>query len=132
MESHEDCLAAADAKGLVVVYPNDNELLVDLDTEAQGAIFDRAIWVLRSMFPAENTWRTRVQWRRRPSPSGEPHHLHVTVTLPRAISQRERILLQACLGSDPMREILSLQRLEAGNPHPTLFFERPATGEVPR
>lgn len=36
----------------------------------------------------------------------------------------QRLFLQAVLGSDPVRELLSWGRARNGCPHPTLFFER--------
>jgi len=35
----------------------------------------------------------------------------------------ERVLLQACLGSDPVREVLSFLRIKRNHPTPTTFFE---------
>lgn len=118
VETHEECLQSAKKKGLGVRYPAPNELFVDLDTQAAIDTFERAAAILARS-------EKGMRWERHPSPSREPGHAHVVVTLQRKVGAKERILLQACLGSDPLRELLSLQRFEAGNPHPTLFFERP-------
>ena len=59
----------------------------------------------------------------RPSPSGRPGRHHVVVTMPRPVSPMERIALQAILGSDPIREMLSWFRIERGIEEPTIFFE---------
>jgi hypothetical protein len=68
------------------------------------------------------------------SPSGEPGHAHVVVTLERPVrDMRERIMLQALLGSDPMRELLSWRRLEDGADEDaiSLFFERIPGTQIP-
>jgi hypothetical protein len=43
---------------------------------------------------------------------------------PRDLTPIERVTLQTILGSDPKREFLSFNRIENGDEHPTLFFER--------
>jgi hypothetical protein len=111
-------LAEAEAKerGCVVVKPKANELFVDIDDDFMLEHFNRNIEVLRRSH--------KIRVRRTPSPSGEPAHFHIVVTLDRDVQPMERILLQSCLGSDPMREILSWQRLQCGDECPTLFFEK--------
>jgi hypothetical protein len=111
-------MAAAEAKerGCVVVLPKENELFIDIDSEEQDGAFERAIAIYRRH-------RSAVAVKT-PSPSGEPDHFHVVVRLTKTVDARERIMLQACMGSDPVREMLSLLRLERGDPNPTLFFEK--------
>ena len=46
------------------------------------------------------------------------------VNLPCDVANVERIALQAVLGSDRMREFLSLYRHLNGDTDPTLFFEK--------
>ena len=48
------------------------------------------------------------------------------MTLTEPVSNEKRILLQALLGSDPVREMLSLIRVLNDDEHPTLFMEKPA------
>ena len=115
--TYEQCVEAAKEKGLVVVIPKPNELFVDIDSQAQFELFENLVVTFLR--------QEHATWTAAPSPSRAPGHYHVTVHLHRDVSNRERILLQAVLGSDPMRELLSLQRCDAGNVHPTLFFERP-------
>jgi anaerobic glycerol-3-phosphate dehydrogenase len=51
---------------------------------------------------------------------------HVRVQLAEPVNDIERILLQACLGSDPKRELLSFLRLKFRlDRPPTVFFEKP-------
>jgi hypothetical protein len=115
--------ATAKERGLVVVSPGENELFVDIDDAESLAVFDRLIPKIVEMIPG-TTWVTR------PSPSGEPNH-HVVVTLGRNLDDVfERVLLQAILGSDRMREVLSWQRATRGDPLPTL--SRPSSSRNPR
>jgi hypothetical protein len=64
-----------------------------------------------------------LKWDDTPSRGGLPKR-HITVYLGRAISSLERLALQAMLGSDRIRELLGFVRLQRGELHPTLFFER--------
>lgn len=54
------------------------------------------------------------------SKSGKGHHVYIR--LPKYVGELERILLQACLGSDPKREMLNWHRMkEKGEGGVTLF-----------
>ncbi len=112
--------AAADAKGLVVVYPEPNELFIDIDSAEDFAVFAKNVLVLGDLVS---------QFVSAPSPLGKPERLHITVTLSRPVaSSIERIAMQAALGSDRLHETLSLRIALAGGEHPTVFFEKPAAG----
>jgi hypothetical protein len=108
----ESALRQARQLGLVVVLPRSNELFVDIDDEASMHVFLASVARLGD-----------VSYLVRRSPSGAPGRRHITVTMPRAVTAMERIALQAMLGSDRVREILSWQRLQRGINEPTLFFE---------
>jgi hypothetical protein len=115
--TYAQCMDEADKRGLDVRVPKNNELFIDIDSEEQLAMFHRQLAVFLK--------RTDAAWSMRPSPGGLPYHVHIVVTLTkRVVTNAERILLQAVLGSDPMRELLSWERIEIGDPHPTLFFEK--------
>ena len=117
VDSPEELQKKAEARGCVVVFPKANQLFIDIDTPEQGKYFDKCI----SSFQRH----TPCMWVKRPSPSGKPDRLHITVTLvDKEIDERTRILYQAVLGSDPLREALSLENLENGDPRPTRFFEK--------
>lgn len=104
--------------GHIVDFPADNELQIDLDSEADKERFYRSFEILSREFGVPTAvWNT--------SKSGEGHH--VRITMPFDLTPWQRIALQAALGSDPVRELLSAVRLHAGDPHPTLFFELPET-----
>jgi hypothetical protein len=103
--------------GMVVHYPDNNALFVDLDSPATLNEFYKRFAVLKAAEP--DAWVNVKQ-------SKSPGHFHAVVGLPRRVKQWERIALQAALGSDPKRELLAcLKRTETGGPGPTCFFEVP-------
>lgn len=115
--SYYNSCRRAKEKGCEVVHPKDNELFLDIDKPEQLATFNRNFDLLHRYELVE-------QHIVRPSSSGHPDRFHITVTLKESVTSFERIALQAALGSDPMREMLSLMRIYTNNPHPTLFFEK--------
>ena len=109
----------AAAKGCFVRIPGPRELFIDIDSEEANANFER----LLKACPGDLVERVD----RTPSPSGRPGHYHIVVTIGRDLkSDSERVLLQACLGSDPMRELLSWRRIENGSDSASvsIFFEK--------
>ena len=98
-----------------IVEPEDNEVFVDIDGFDAADVFDIQLAKLQEFMPCRVTRRT---------PSATHGHEHVVVTFERVLDPVLRIALQACLGSDRMRELLSLLRilLEMNRP-PTVFFE---------
>lgn len=109
----EDTFEAASELGLVVRIPTPRELFLDLDTKAD---FDHFLATIPSL-PGVKTWKQT------PSKSGYPR-CHVVVDLHYDVSDKERILLQACLGSDRLHELLSYLASKSGNPAPSVFFEK--------
>lgn len=109
--------AEAEANGCTVKLPAPNQLFVDIDSE------DGAMWFCLNIGKVSEQVGV-VDTERHPSRSGTPLHEHVTVTLAREVTEMERILLQAVLGSDRKREALSWVRLVNNDPNPTLFFEK--------
>lgn len=107
----------ATKKECVIVRPRPNELFIDIDNENQLTSFEKAIEVFSKTHACN--------FESKPSSSGKPHHYHIIVTLKdERVDARTRILYQAVLASDPMREVLSLLRLERDDPMPTIFFEK--------
>lgn len=107
-------------QGCIVRAPLPKELFVDIDTPEQYETFLKQM----KAFPKGLI----VKSRESSSPSGTPGKLHVVVTLSRSVTDEvERVLLQALLGSDPMRELLSWRRIEDGSDNDaiSLFFEKP-------
>lgn len=115
--THENVQAEAD--GMVVRHANPKTLLMDLDDEAAIERFRRLMPKLDEMFGAKVTEEYE-------SRSGAGH-LHVVVELDEPFDAAFRIALQAALGSDPVRELLSLRRLANGINEPSrLFRKRPS------
>lgn len=111
--------AKAASKGLVVKLPAANELFVDIDNDADFAVFTKHLATLGEHVSVLGFDET-------PSNSGGTHR-HVVVRLGRDIANDvERIFLQAVLGSDRLRELLSWACIQAkASPHPSVFFEKP-------
>jgi hypothetical protein len=113
--SHESSKRRAKQLKQVIRYPEPNELFIDIDTRDQLATFERNFEVLRRYIPVEECTET-------PSKRGWPH-VHIVVRLKHAVTSIERIAMQTALGSDPMREILSIARVYTNQQHATCFFE---------
>ena len=113
----EEMTKAATAKGLVVVRPKANELFLDIDDAESLATFHKGVGFLGTLVHG---------FTRKPSPSGAPDRLHVTVTLGRDVKdQFERIALQALLGSDRLHEMLCWEAATRGVLDVCVFFEKP-------
>lgn len=91
----------AEALGLTLVLPADNELQLDIDTPAQRQQFTAHLGLVQDFVSC-------VVDRETVSKGGNSH---IYLKLGRAISPTERVALQAMLGSDPKREFLSLMRV---------------------
>ncbi len=108
----------AGERGHALKYPAANELFLDIDSfEALGR-FHAAVAqnkYLQSIYVSSETHT---------SPSGKAGRFHVVVKLNKVVDKFERITLQALLGSDLAREILSYQEAQAGCTTPTVFFEK--------
>jgi len=107
----------AQALGLNVVYPADDELLLDIDSNADAEWLVQMLDVLR-----ENDESVEVE-KTTTSKSG---NLHVYIKMDRKLSSIERVALQACLGSDRKRELLSVLRIWYTDRAPTVLFEKPS------
>ena len=103
------------SKGYKVVLPTPKQLLIDLDTEEQFAVFEKQYKRFTEVHACTHTVTES---------KGGPPGKHVIVELPFEVTAFERITLQGILGSDPMRELLSFFRAQKGDPYPTLFVEK--------
>jgi hypothetical protein len=115
----DDPYEVAKAKGLKVVLPYANQLFIDIDDEDRLNAVDTTLgWLADNGVSVLDVKRT---------PSRKPGHYHVVVELDREVTEGERIALQAIMGSDPKRELLSLLRIwfKTDRP-PTVFFEEAA------
>lgn len=122
-ETREDYIARMEAEGFVVRYPDTDELYIDIDDEQQYAAFLKS-WAIFERDMAGVQMLGKPTYTETPSRSGLPSR-HIIVALPFEVTDEERIMWQAALGSDPVRELLSALRHQRGDVHPTLFVERP-------
>jgi hypothetical protein len=104
-------------EGLDVVYPQDNELQIDIDNEHSKRLLENQLLIL-------NKFVGPCNYISNASKSGEKWKMHITLVFDRTFTNLERIGLQAMLGSDRVRELLSYVKLCNGDPHPTLFLEK--------
>jgi hypothetical protein len=99
-----------------VIFPADDELQLDIDSEADLAVYRD----LRTILTEAHFWSELSC-----VPSKTAGHYHVTMKLSHPVTAMERLLLQACLGSDRKRELLGYLNLTRGDQRPTLFIEPP-------
>lgn len=118
-ETREAYIARVTAEGLRVVTPEANQLQIDIDSDDHYGVFLRSAEVVVRNVPGAYGWGVEDH----PSRSGAPCR-HITLTLPFPVEPWQRIALQAALGSDPVRELLSSIRMMRGDAYPTLFVER--------
>lgn len=109
-------LQEAEENNLQVVFPGEDELLIDIDS-------NRALDVYHAMKPLLERYYGVKDEEITVSRSGLPKR-HITVKLFRTLGIEERILLQVLMGSDRVREFLSLVQANNADPHPTLFLEK--------
>lgn len=106
-------------EGLILSLPAANELQLDLDDEGSHERFMLSWEILARELGLDPTGYRMTKSRRK------ERGLHVRIELPFDVTPWQRIALQAALGSDPVREVLSCIRLMAGDPNPTLLIEAP-------
>lgn len=109
--------ATAAAVDCYVEEPLPNELQIDIDSEGDMDHVHRGLKILNQHGISARLGRVTA------SMSGNKH---VRVVFPREVSDVERVALQACLGSDRVREMLSMVRIIKGisvSRPPTVFFE---------
>lgn len=104
-------------RGLIVVFPEDNQLQIDIDSEEQYEEFNRRFASFDFFYKAQITVT--------PSASGLPNR-HVTITHPTETFETvERMMWQAALNDDPVRVFLNALRHADGQENPCRFFEVP-------
>lgn len=114
-EDRERYIAEMTDKGFEVKYPLPNELQIDIDEQSHYLTYLTNIKILQREFPD-----IKIEEHTSRGGSGK----HVSILMPFDLTNVERIAWQAAMGSDPMREILSLIRDYRGDEFPTLFVER--------
>jgi broad-specificity NMP kinase len=102
---------------LDVVFPEENQLFIDIDDYRSMEEFSRNRDIIHEVYGI-------VETRVSDSRSGYPKRHLVVVLNKKITSVMERLALQAILGSDRRREANSLRRyILDGELTPTLFFE---------
>jgi hypothetical protein len=107
----------AEALKMEVVLPDDHTLLIDIDNGKQLDQFERNIKRVQEDFKVLDI--KIVESTRR-----KGQHCHIYIRLEETINEYERIILQQFLGSDPVRNYLSLRRIRIDDLHPVLLLEK--------
>lgn len=109
----ESAIEQAEAGGFTVVRSTDRTLLLDLDDGA-------ALETYREMLPKLAQLYGLKEAERWHSKSGVGVHVVVACEV---MSFQERVALQACLGSDRMREALAIAMAADGEENPSVLFK---------
>ena len=120
-ETREAFMKRVEVEGLIVCLPEKDELMIDIDNEQQYEVFLRSFEIMEREFNDDALTLMKVE---SPSKSGLPCR-HIRIHTGRNLSDVERIAWQAALGSDPIREILSMIRWMRHDFQPTLLVEKP-------
>jgi len=110
----------AKIEGCRVEVADSRTLFIDIDSNAAYTVFVDNIYLADRIFGID---KRKSNWVCTPSKSGGEKR-HIRVKLFREFSLVERILLQACLGSDLKRELISLKRAMDGEDNVVVFFEK--------
>ncbi len=102
-ENVADVIAAAKEKFDVIVTDG-NILLIDIDNKMQMRQYEKMMDDFSELFDLEE----KERW------ASKDGGTHIVVGCASYLEPRERIALQACLGSDPKREILGLKHIKNG------------------
>lgn len=115
VKTREEIIAKATSLNLVVFWPEENELCLDMDCttsnpnmeinpRVSAALFENGVIEPDSMFETKS--------------AGGNKHLYFRLKHP--WTDEQRLLMQACLGSDPLKEVLNILG------EPLAMFETPA------
>jgi hypothetical protein len=103
--------------GIELFIPDDNTLILDLDSSdavtALGPKLDR----LNEMMAFNGNCVSLTEIR----PSTTPSHFHAYLRIQYKLDIVSRVGCQMFLGSDPVKELLSMQRIQAGIEPATLL-----------
>jgi len=117
-ELSENPKLVAEREGLVCVEPEKNELFLDIDNPVDLEHFTAMEAVLENNGFFLKHIKTTVS-------KGGNKHVYLRVLSVDELTDIQRIALQACLGSDRKRELLSMLRVFfETDRRPTVFFEK--------
>lgn len=111
----EELTAMAVALGLVAVFPQPNELQLDLDN---GNHLNADVWRILETNDLKPLCKLYTE-------SKTKFHNHCHIWLPKPILGMQRAVLQACLGSDPKREAVAAIYLSSPFTYTYCCFEKP-------
>lgn len=122
----------AASRGCTVVYASDNELQLDIDSDedftyflANLRLFENVIRNIGDFTQAPRFPFKFDAFRMTRSANGNRHIvLPIQTDNGKPLPMAVRILLQAVLGSDRRREMLSFMGMIQGQENPILFFEK--------
>lgn len=104
----------ADELGLDMVVPEPDQLLIDCDSKADE------LWLQHMLSVAsKNNCHISIE----KITTSKNKRLHYYLRWPSDLDPVKRVALQAILGSDRHRELLSLLRIEQGIENPTVLYE---------
>ena len=114
--------ADAIAQGLTVLTAQPNQLFIDLDSDDAWLVFQqRFAFCQRHEENGSPALHVSAQWWSR---SGRPHR-HIVLESRCTWTVEQQIMWQALLGSDPIKEYLTLLRYYAGIMRPIRLFQPP-------
>lgn len=117
-DDSEKASSKAKELGLDIIPPGPNEVQIDLDTPADIKHLNAGLKILKDKHEGYKLTQLTT------SKSGNKH---VYITFDRKWEPMERIIVQACLGSDRKRELLGMMRiLNNTSTMPSLLFESAA------
>lgn len=122
-QARDEYVARMVAEGNSVHYPGPCDLQIDIDDKTHLAAFEKSFLILRRDILDESGFDLREHLVLTVSKSGRGFHARVVLPFP--LDDVSRIAYQAALGSDPVRELLSLTRVRRGDSFPTLLVEGP-------
>jgi len=116
-EDSKEYVDRMQSDGYEIYYPECDELFIDIDSNAAYSLFLMRFSRLVQEYPEAKVIYNQL------SKSGEPRR-HIIVKMPFSLDIYTRIFCQAALGSDLVREKLSLFRADKGDKYPTLFADK--------
>ena len=122
LDTRQEYVQKMRSKGYEVFVADDDELLIDIDGRRLRDLFTERFFHLKQML-----WETMQvnieKWNE--FPSHTKGHSHVIIKFPFPLTTPERLFLQAWLGSDPVKEMLSMFRAWKGDMYPSLLCMNP-------
>jgi hypothetical protein len=109
----------AEAEGLEVIHGDSQTLLIDLDDAESIRYYNEQLPSIKKELEARGNKLTKKQSYTSKSGVGR----HVILKLKHPLPLEQRLIIQACLGSDRVKEFLSLMRFVDGDPEPCLLFK---------